>query len=537
MLSHTMRELATAADEHPKWIILDGDLDANWIENMNSVMDDNRLLTLASNERIRLLPHMRMIFEIRDLNYASPATVTRAGILFISEKGQWRNYVKSWVAARAEEEPASMAAEVKSARSQKLLDLFEKYCPPAMFEIKKAFKTLVPVSDFNMAQTLCRMLEGLLTQDNVGVKDASQFEMYFVFAAVWACGGAMSVVGGIDYRKEFSKWWKDTFKSVRFPSRGEVWDYYIDRRKSDFVPWAESVPVVHYDTLTPMALVTVPTGETAAATYWIDNLYARQHAVALVGGAGCGKTAIINGKLRQLPEDYTYATINVNYFTNASSLQKLLEAPLEKKAGKNYGPPGNKKLIYFVDDLNMAALDKYNTASNISLMRQHMGYGHIFDMSKLTPKVLMATQYVGAMNPTAGSFTVNPRLQRLFATFAVSFPSAESLNTIYTTFLQGHLKTFNSDVHELGKKVVQAALMLHKRVASTFRKTAENFQYEFNIRHMAGVFQGMLMTKADVIRDPLQLAQACPYEEASMIDLQAPRVAAAAAAGAAAAVT
>ena len=66
LLSSVMRELANTPDQNPKWIILDGDLDANWIESMNSVMDDNKLLTLASNERINLHPWMRLIFEIRD---------------------------------------------------------------------------------------------------------------------------------------------------------------------------------------------------------------------------------------------------------------------------------------------------------------------------------------------------------------------------------------------------------------------------------------------------------------------------------------
>ena len=82
LLSTIMRDLSQIPDEKPKWILLDGDLDANWIESMNSVMDDNRLLTLASNERIPLKPHMRMIFEIRDLKHATPATVSRAGILY-----------------------------------------------------------------------------------------------------------------------------------------------------------------------------------------------------------------------------------------------------------------------------------------------------------------------------------------------------------------------------------------------------------------------------------------------------------------------
>jgi dynein heavy chain len=128
LLSSTMRDMANNPSEGggQKWLILDGDLDANWIENMNSVMDDNKLLTLASNERIKVLPHMRLIFEIRDLAYASPATVTRAGVLFISEAGQWKNFVESWIQNREANEPGNMSAEVKKARSDKLRMLFDK---------------------------------------------------------------------------------------------------------------------------------------------------------------------------------------------------------------------------------------------------------------------------------------------------------------------------------------------------------------------------------------------------------------------------
>lgn len=61
--------------------MLDGDLDANWIESMNSVMDDNKILTLANSDRIVLYNHMRMLLEIRDLRFATPATVSRGGVI------------------------------------------------------------------------------------------------------------------------------------------------------------------------------------------------------------------------------------------------------------------------------------------------------------------------------------------------------------------------------------------------------------------------------------------------------------------------
>jgi dynein heavy chain len=85
LFSKTLRTFSESEDGKNKWTILDGDLDANWIESMNSVMDDNKILTLANNERITVKPFMRLIYEIRDLKFATPATVSRAGILYISD--------------------------------------------------------------------------------------------------------------------------------------------------------------------------------------------------------------------------------------------------------------------------------------------------------------------------------------------------------------------------------------------------------------------------------------------------------------------
>jgi len=516
LLSSTMREMANQPDTNPKWIILDGDLDANWIENMNSVMDDNRLLTLASNERIRLMPHMRLIFEIRDLQFATPATVTRAGILHLSELEQWANFVASWVAGRKREEAAGgkVPAAAADARAEKLVWLFDKYCRPTIAELHKHYKPLVPVLDFALVQSLCHMLEGLLTVENVGsTEDTSRFEVYFVFAAFWAFGGTLASSGGLDLRKLFSRWWKEQWKDVPFPNRGEIFDYFIDPDRHEFRLWSEIVPTTHFDSATMSAsFVTVPTSETVSISFWLGQLIERARPAMLVGTAGCGKTAIINGKLRGLGPAYVTTTINVNYFTNAALFQRMLEDPLEKKVGRNYGPPGDKKLIYFVDDLNMAALDKYNTASNISIMRQHLGYGHVYDTAKLQEKQLVNTQYLAAMNPTAGSFVVNPRLQRLFATFAVGFPSAESLTTIYSTFMLAHVGALVPHMTETAKKIVQAALQLHKRVGATFRKTASKFHYEFNMRHMAGVFQGMHMARGEELSDPLAMVQLWLHE-------------------------
>lgn len=80
-------------------------------------------------------------------------------------------------------------------------DLFAKYVPPTIFEMKKSFAPVTPLNAMNYVTTLVNILEGCLKPDNLNNKaDQSMFEMMFAFAMIWAFGGALCEKDGISYR-------------------------------------------------------------------------------------------------------------------------------------------------------------------------------------------------------------------------------------------------------------------------------------------------------------------------------------------------
>ncbi|XP_071813348.1 dynein beta chain, ciliary-like isoform X2 [Apostichopus japonicus] len=505
LFSVIMRDMSNLTSDGPKWIVLDGDIDPMWIESLNTVMDDNKVLTLASNERIPLTPTMRLLFEISHLRTATPATVSRAGILYINPADLgWNPVVTSWIDTR----------EVQSERAN-LTILFDKYLPLVLETMRVRFKKIIPIPEQSMVQMLCYLLECLLTPENTPPDCPKElYELYFVFACIWAFGGSMFQDQLVDYRVEFTKWWVTEFKTIKFPGQGTVFDYYIDQESKKFLPWTDRVPKFELDPEMPLQAVLVHTAETTRLRFFMDMLMARGRPVMLVGNAGLGKSVLVGDKLLGLNDDYMVTNVPFNYYTTSAMLQGVLEQPLEKKAGRNYGPPGTKKLIYFVDDMNMPEVDTYGTVQPHTMIRQHMDYKHWYDRTKLTLKEIHNVMYVSCMNPTAGSFTINPRLQRHFCVFALSFPGQDALQTIYSSILSQHLSLTGctNAVQKMANTVVTFVLDLHKKVASTFLPTAVKFHYIFNLRDLSNIFQGLLFSTPECLKAPVDLGRLVMHE-------------------------
>jgi len=98
VLSLIFRNLSRIESMERKWFIFDGPVDAIWIENLNTVLDDNKILTLANGERIPMTENCKLVFEVENLNNASPATVSRCGIVYVSASDLgYDPVIKSWV--------------------------------------------------------------------------------------------------------------------------------------------------------------------------------------------------------------------------------------------------------------------------------------------------------------------------------------------------------------------------------------------------------------------------------------------------------
>ncbi len=159
-----------------KWIVLDGPVDPEWIESLNTVMDDNKTLCLPTGNRIPLTPSMRVIFEIGDVNNATPATVSRNGMVSCYDISQvWKSFIMSYV--------DTLEAGIREAA----LDVLTWLAAPLVAYIEKGSKTCMPVCGAELVESMVNIFDSYVKQGalegdlvNVGV-----------FAAAWSFGAVV----------------------------------------------------------------------------------------------------------------------------------------------------------------------------------------------------------------------------------------------------------------------------------------------------------------------------------------------------------
>uniref|UniRef100_A0AAV2KWR9 AAA+ ATPase domain-containing protein n=1 Tax=Knipowitschia caucasica TaxID=637954 RepID=A0AAV2KWR9_KNICA len=662
ILSNIFRDINRPTDKKERrYILFDGDVDALWVENMNSVMDDNRLLTLANGERIRLQSHCALLFEVGDLQYASPATVSRCGMVFVDPKNlRYRPFWQRWLETRPLKE------------QETLILLFEKYVPCCIDLIidgvqdgqqGKKLKTIVPQTDLNMVShnsvklikfaddttliglisnndesayrrevdrlvSWCsgnnlelnaqktvemivdfrkstvpppppslidspitsvesyRFLGTTITQDlkweptiSSLIKKAQQ-RMYFLrqlrkvklpaqmlvqfytaiiesiltssvtssitsSITVWFAGATVTqLCVMLDCLLEEEALERDvveafflealycslgaalletervTFdefvKKVSlltlvqeekvFATPGEIpghlptlYDFHFDGKQKKWVSWNSLVSKYVHNPDMKFADILVPTIDTTRTDWILEQQVKSKCPVLLVGESGTSKTATIHNFLKNLDPSKVTMTINFSSRTTSMDIQRNLEANVEKRTKETYGPPMGKRMLIFMDDMNMPKVDSYGTQQPIALLKLLLDRGGIYDRSKeLNYKLLKDLGFLGAMGRAGGGRNeVDPRFTSLFSVFSIPFPATESLHLIYNSILRGHTTTFADVVQKACSTVTKCTLELYNNIIRELPPTPSKFHYIFNLRDLSRVYHGLTLTHPD----------------------------------------
>lgn len=508
ILSKLFRELndrlPAGKENEMRWIVYDGDVDALWVENMNSVMDDNRLLTLPNGERIRLQPHCAMICETFDLQYASPATISRCGMVWVDPKNLgYFPYYERWVRTRYGN--SVVIPEEKQPAADVMISLYEKYVPACIDmilagmidgEMGQRLKQVIPVPNIDMVKQLCSTLDAFLSLE---LTDQMFVENIYIFCCVWSLGAAL--IG--ESRVKFDAFIKKLSRDPTLPD-ALLYDYFYDVNTAKWEKWMSQVP--KYTEPSPFKFyeVMVPTTDSILYNYMLVNL-APLRPILFVGESGTAKTTVIQKYLTTMPSS-GYSKLNINFSsrTTAADVQMNIEANVDKRSGNIYGPPSGKKLIVFIDDLNMPKVDAYGTQQPIALLHFLMGRGCIYDREKdLNLKLMKDLQYIGAMGPPGGGRNpVDTRFVALFNVFNLNPPTNTVLSNIYNSIITTKYAQFPEGVKTAVGKITACTLRLFAFIVEKMPPTPSKFHYIFNLRDLSRVYEGLCAATTDTIVSP-----------------------------------
>jgi len=503
LASSIMREFVAEESDDKRWTIFDGPIDALWIENMNTVLDDNMTLCLANGQRIKLKQEMKCLFEVNDLAVASPATVSRIGVVYMTPTDLgWIPYVQSWI-------PRALPKGLPSWAAERILLLFDKAFSKGLAFQRKNCKEPVETVDIQLVISMCFLFQSLFKAEN-GVDLAkpqgdlsSLLDKLFFFCYIWTVGAVCSDAFWEQFNENAREIFEETCPGLGLPGGGMGFDYWIDIKECRFREWSEIVPTFKYDDTVPYFSLMVPTNDTCRFSYVMKSLITVDKPCFITGVTGTGKTVAIQNmlnSLRPMQDEGGLALVpifmNFSAQTRSDVTQSTIESKLEKKRKNLLGAPSGKKVVVFVDDVNMPLVEEYGAQPPVELLRQFMDFKGFYDRDKLFWKeVVDVLMFAGAAPPGGGRAVVTPRFTRHFNVMCIPPASDAALTLIFSSILNGFLVKFEPEIQKMASGVVAGTIEVYQKISQELLPTPSKFHYSFNLRDISKVFQGVLMIR------------------------------------------
>ncbi|CAK8985673.1 unnamed protein product [Durusdinium trenchii] len=526
--SRIMRGYQTEESPDYKWTVFDGPVDAIWIENMNTVLDDNMTLCLANGERIKLNWTMRMLFEVEDLRVASPATVSRCGMVYLtpSDLG-WEPFVRTWLSSLPDQPFSEKAKDM-------IWSYFDTHVQRGLDFLRKNGLEPVGTQDTQLVISLCRLFQSVMNEEaatgnscaskdaqvaegesvlvprKISTLEAAEFEKFlqpcFCFAFTWTIGGSCDAKTRGMFAREIENW----FPNVSMPRGGGPYDGFINFYEGPkWKSWTDIVPKFVFQDGVSYFQLLVPNPDTVRFSYIMDRMMTTQNSVFLTGNSGVGKSVNVVALLEKMKEIASVVPVYMTFSaqTKAYETQINIESKLERWRKTLLGAPVNKTNVILIDDVNMPLVEEYGAQPPIELLRQFQDQRGFFDRKKHEWKdIENTTLLLCAAPPGGGRNQMTARFTRHSQVVCMPPTSEEAMSTIFGSIISGFLGRFKSEVQGLANASVQATIDIYnkwgipvqnpRRCGDELLPTPTRPHYTFNLRDVSKVFQGLLMVKA-----------------------------------------
>jgi len=480
------------------WMVMDGPVDAIWIEDLNTVLDDNRMLTVANGDRIPMAQNMKIMFEPEDLRNASPATVSRAGIIYVSSTDLgWAPIVDKYLSERT-----------NSKEREQLRPLFGKYLEPGVkFNLESGCKQMMPVVDMNLVTTCLSILTGILPE--LKEKDEpmapQKMDRVMIQACLWSCGALFELADREKYEEHLRSIKDNQMPPIKEAKSAYDWALSATFEWEDWVSQKLVADPHKFD----YASLLVPTMDSVRLHYFMQLMLNQKRPVLLVGGPGTAKSSVSMMYIENQPKSsYLFKLINFSSATTCQIFQNIIESSVEKRSGKIFGPPANKKLICFLDDVSMPEINVWGDQPTLEIIRQIVELAFLWNLEKSKAgeqQLIEDLIYILAMNhPGGGKNDIPHRMKRHCANWNIPMPSMSSIHQIFGSILRLRFtdKDFQKNVLDVSESLVDLTMSLYEKAKTKLLPTPAKFHYIFNLRDVSRVFQGIMTIPLKVLTNP-----------------------------------